>query len=308
MPELSIIIATYNSPHLLKYAIQSILDNDYSDWELLVIGDCCTDDTQELVHSFNDNRIVFKNLPENSGQQAKPTNVAFQMASGEYITFLNQDDFFLPHHLRSGMEEIKKTKSEFLVTPGLKIIPPKDENFDRNSFKAELVSVHANQTYIPHIFTVASTWLIQKSVVDKIGPWKLEKSTYVSPSQEFIFRAWSKGIKFCMSKKISVIVIFSGDRKNSYQKKQSPEHEFLYENLKDPEFQRMLLESAAINSENRRNEDIFSRAKGLLSRTMAFPIDWTLSKLKIHPLAIRHFLRYGKKGGYVDAIKKRSGL
>ncbi|MEX2567701.1 MAG: glycosyltransferase family A protein [Cyclobacteriaceae bacterium] len=95
-PLISIIIATYDASHLLKYAIKSALDSDYDNFELLVIGDCCTDDTEQCVASFEDSRIRFYNLEKNSGQQATPNNYGLKKAKGKYIAFLNQDDLFFP--------------------------------------------------------------------------------------------------------------------------------------------------------------------------------------------------------------------
>ena len=90
-PLISIIIATYNCSHLLKYAIQSVLNSTYNNWEMIIIGDCCTDDTESCITNFADKRIRFINLNENSGQQAKPNNVGVSLAKGKYISFLNQD-------------------------------------------------------------------------------------------------------------------------------------------------------------------------------------------------------------------------
>ena len=58
-PKVSIITATYNCSHILRYAINSVLNSGFRDWELIVVGDHCTDDTQECVASFNDDRIRF---------------------------------------------------------------------------------------------------------------------------------------------------------------------------------------------------------------------------------------------------------
>jgi glycosyltransferase involved in cell wall biosynthesis len=81
-PTLSIIIATYNRSHLLRHAIQSVLRSTFQDWELLVIGDACTDDSEACVLAFNDARIRFHNLPHNVGEQSGPNNVGTSMARG----------------------------------------------------------------------------------------------------------------------------------------------------------------------------------------------------------------------------------
>ena len=86
-PLISVITATYNCSHLLRHAIQSVLDSDFQDWELIVIGDCCTDDSEEVVNGFSDDRISFYNLEKNSGQQAKPNNYGLEKAKGNTLPF-----------------------------------------------------------------------------------------------------------------------------------------------------------------------------------------------------------------------------
>jgi glycosyltransferase involved in cell wall biosynthesis len=66
-PEISVILSTYNRRNVLKYAIKSVLNSEFGNLELLVIGDCCTDDTEQVVLSFNDKRIRFMNLEKNCG-------------------------------------------------------------------------------------------------------------------------------------------------------------------------------------------------------------------------------------------------
>ena len=63
----------------------------YSDWELLVVGDSCTDDTEEVVAQFGDARIHYRNLQENCGDQSGPNNAALRMATGRYLAYLNHD-------------------------------------------------------------------------------------------------------------------------------------------------------------------------------------------------------------------------
>jgi glycosyltransferase involved in cell wall biosynthesis len=73
-PAASIVIATYNRPQVLRYAIRSVLQSTFEDWELIVVGDGCTDGTEALARSFGDARISWHSLPENSGNQAAPNN------------------------------------------------------------------------------------------------------------------------------------------------------------------------------------------------------------------------------------------
>ena len=73
---------TYNRSNVLRYAIESVLAQTVSDWEMIVIGDACTDDTAEVVESFGDGRIRFHNLDQNVGEQSGPNNVGTSIPVG----------------------------------------------------------------------------------------------------------------------------------------------------------------------------------------------------------------------------------
>src|SRR5690606_24951720 len=96
-PLVSVVMATYNRSNIIVYAIESLRANTLQDWELIVVGDCCTDDTETVVSAFGDQRIRFINLPENCGEQSGPNNFGVGLARGKYLAFLNHDDMWFPH-------------------------------------------------------------------------------------------------------------------------------------------------------------------------------------------------------------------
>ncbi len=135
MAKVSVIIATYNRPHVLKLALQSLLDQDHKDWEGLVIGDACSDETASVVAGFDDSRLRYENLAENCGEQSGPNNRGLALATGPYVAYLNHDDLWWPDHLSSSLaflEQRKNSKTFGLLNefrlgdacPGLLIVPP----------------------------------------------------------------------------------------------------------------------------------------------------------------------------------------
>src|SRR5690242_87460 len=98
-PLVSVIIATYNRSQPLGHAVQSVLDSTFTDWELIVIGDSCTDDTAQCMAAYTDARIRFVNLPDRCGDQSGPNNHGVAISRGRYLAFLNHDDYYLPDHL-----------------------------------------------------------------------------------------------------------------------------------------------------------------------------------------------------------------
>jgi glycosyltransferase involved in cell wall biosynthesis len=302
-PLISIIVATYNSSYVLRYAIQSVLDSDYQNWEMIVVGDCCTDDTEAVVRSFGDLRISFTNLDENSGQQAKPTNVALGKVKGEYITFLNQDDLFFKDHLSSCVEEIQKSEAQFMVVPGIKISPSTPQELENNSFAAEMYAVHPKGKFSPHIFSIASTWFIHSSVPEKIGKWKTEKELYVTPSQEWLFRAYTQNIGFHFPKRIGLIIIHSAERKGFYTENSSYEHDYFFPRLNTLELKSDLLEKAALKAAVEYNHLVFKSPHTLFRRILGAPFHHGLERLKIHPTSFRLYLKWKKRGNFITHLK-----
>ena len=90
-PKVSVVITTYNRAALLPRAIRSVLAQTYEDYELIIVDDCSTDDTPEVVQRFADSRIHAVRQAENRGQSAA-VNTGIRLARGEYIAFLDDDD------------------------------------------------------------------------------------------------------------------------------------------------------------------------------------------------------------------------
>lgn len=307
-PLISIITATFKGSHFLVHSIPSVIQQDYQNWELIVVGDGCTDDTEQVVNSFGDSRIRFYNLERNSGQQATPNNFGLQKAMGEFVCFLNQDDLFFPDHLTKSIEDITTSNAYFLIVPGIKILSSKKEDFDKGSFHAQLSSVHPEGRFSTNVFSVASTWFFKHEVIQKLGPWKIEQQLYITPSQEWIFRASQMRINFYFPQRVGVLVILSGERRNSYLNKFSHEHAYFGPRLNDPELKSRLMEKAAIFASRELQLQLFFKPKILIKRVFGLPLDWMLHRLGIHPNAARNRRAWGKKGNLIKKVRKDTGL
>lgn len=98
MPRVSVIIPTYNHAHYLPLAIQSVLDQTYTDWEAIIVDDGSTDDTAAVVAQFTDPCIHYIHQ-ENQGLSAA-RNTGIRAAQGDYLAFLDADDGWEPGFLR----------------------------------------------------------------------------------------------------------------------------------------------------------------------------------------------------------------
>ncbi len=112
MPKVSIIIPTYNRAKLVTYAIESVLNQTYKNYEIIVVDDGSTDNTRELISKYGDKVKYF--YKTNSGQ-GSARNFGIEKSVGEYIAFLDSDDLWLPERLKMGVVILEANKDVGLV-------------------------------------------------------------------------------------------------------------------------------------------------------------------------------------------------
>ena len=115
MPFFSIIIPTYNRVRVLSRSIDSVLSQTYKDFELIIVDNGSTDNTQKwLSDNYQDSRI-FYHYQAGSGSPANPRNIGISLSKGEWVCFLDSDDKWNQEKLQSVYEEIplkSKLKNE----------------------------------------------------------------------------------------------------------------------------------------------------------------------------------------------------
>jgi glycosyltransferase involved in cell wall biosynthesis len=107
MPKVSLVIATYNRAPLIGRAIQSVLDQTYRDFELIIVDDGSADNTEEAIRPFDDKRIVYIRHEKNKGEAAA-RNTGINAATGEYVAFQDSDDESIPERLEKQIKVFEK--------------------------------------------------------------------------------------------------------------------------------------------------------------------------------------------------------
>lgn len=102
----SVIIPTYNRETYISISIKSVLAQSYTNFELIIVDDGSTDKTEQIVKSFNDNRVNYIKI-QNS-ERAVARNTGIKAAKGGYITFLDSDDIYYPNYLQNAFESLTK--------------------------------------------------------------------------------------------------------------------------------------------------------------------------------------------------------
>jgi glycosyltransferase involved in cell wall biosynthesis len=110
----SIITPTFNAEKYIRDTLQSVLNQSYQNWEMILIDDASTDQTVKIINDFAEKDVRFKlfKLPKNSGN-GFARNIALEKATGKYIAFLDADDLWFPLKLEKQIQFLKANNSPF---------------------------------------------------------------------------------------------------------------------------------------------------------------------------------------------------
>ncbi|MFY0651991.1 MAG: glycosyltransferase [Cyclobacteriaceae bacterium] len=165
MPTISVIIPTYNRAHLIKETIKSVLRQTFSDYELIVVDDGSTDNTEKLISNYPDIRYI---KISNSGQSIA-SNIGIHASESEYIALLDSDDLWDDHFLSTSYTVLKENKSydfsycnySYFTSDGLisEKYLPKNKQLSGRFFLEVLKGT----------FICTGSYLIKKEHITKIG-------------------------------------------------------------------------------------------------------------------------------------------
>ena len=168
MPKVSVILPTYNGEKYIKEAIDSIINQTFTDWELIVVNDCSTDSTITIINEYErkDSRIKVINNPYNQ-KLPKSLNIGFSSAEGEYLTWTSDDNIFLPSALDEMNSFLDQNPNKIMVRARYTII---DENgnylYEPDGYDSETVFVNN---------CIGACFLYRRDVLSKVGEYNAEK-------------------------------------------------------------------------------------------------------------------------------------
>lgn len=167
-PFVSVVIPTYNRKNLCKRAICSVLNQTYTDYELIVVDDCSDDNTSEdcLFDNTQNRNCIYIRQKVNSGV-AKARNTGVVKSKGEWVAFLDSDDEWHKRKLEKQVEWIRKNPEckisqtkEIWIRKGVRVNPPKThEKIAGDIFKESL----------KRCMVTSSSVIIKKDFFDKLG-------------------------------------------------------------------------------------------------------------------------------------------
>jgi glycosyltransferase involved in cell wall biosynthesis len=210
-PSVSIVVATYNRSNVLALAVESARAQTVEDWEMVVVGDACTDDTAEVVRSFEDSRIRFVNLPENWGEQSRPNNEGVAVTRGRYVSFLNHDDLWFPDHLERALAALERGDAGMVFA----VVGLVQDGGD-----VELLPSWSGRYEPVRVSAPASGWVVRRRTIERVGPWRSYRDTFLAPSHDWIRRAHQAGEHIEQVPFLTVLAIQSGFRPGSYAERE----------------------------------------------------------------------------------------
>jgi glycosyltransferase involved in cell wall biosynthesis len=214
-PLVSVVLATYNWSSVLRYSIRSVLWQTYPNLELLVIGDGCTDDSEQVVASFGDRRVRWHNLESNSGSQAIPNNKGLELATGKYVAYLGHDDVWHPKHLATMVAHLQRESADFAYGLAEVLGPP-----------GSRIRALSGLAQVP---LPLGTWLPPTSLVHeaalarRIGGWRTWEEGGMAPDINFLGRVQGEGARMIQVPAMTAFKFPAALRSNVYRER--PSHE-----------------------------------------------------------------------------------
>jgi glycosyltransferase involved in cell wall biosynthesis len=212
-PRVTVVIPTYNYAEALAYAIASVLDQTLPDFELLVIGDGCTDDSEHVATATGDDRVQWINLPRRTGHQAGPNNEGLLRARADLVAYLGHDDVWLPNHLEV------LTGAFDAATPAAHTIALGVCPGQPNSMRPE-----PGWSYTRGAFVPPTAMAIRRRVAVEIGGWRPPAKTgYLSPEADLLARVYDVAGPPRWVPRVTCIKLAAFERRNVYRTR--PTHE-----------------------------------------------------------------------------------
>jgi glycosyltransferase involved in cell wall biosynthesis len=181
-PFVTVIVATYNYSNVLRYALESVRWQTFTDFEVWVVGDHCTDDTEQVVAEFTavDARFKWHNLPENFGNQAGPNQKGLELARGQYIAYNNHDDLWHPSHLETLVGAIRQaTQPPLFLRSWIVCVGPKGSG---------QYAISGPEGYRPDAGTMAATVMHHIEARQKGVSWRDFRHMTLQPTNDFAAR------------------------------------------------------------------------------------------------------------------------
>ena len=280
-PLFSVVMATFGRGRHIKPSILSVLQQDYGAFELIVVGDNCTDDTESVVRHFTDSKVRWINLPSRCGSQSAPNNAGIKAANGDIIAYIGHDDVWEPDHLTKLAALFKMNpRVDFAVGGAIYHLP-------NGILGSQVTGIFGDDSAKHDHFFPPSSFAHKKLVCKQIGFWLMPFDIRAPVDCDFLLRAAKADLHFASTGKISVHKFAAGHRYLSYLLHDSYEQSDMLVAMRQADHDRNIMDIVEESKRHKAymttcyyNFEKFSRGelarqnasrKGIVQRAVALP-------------------------------------
>lgn len=207
-PKVSIVLPTYNGSKWIKESIESIINQSYSDWELIIVNDCSTDNTKNIIESYEAKDSRIKIITNNKNLKLPNSlNVGFSAAQGQYLTWTSDDNIYKPDAIATLTAFLDANPQVDLISMNSDIINDKGEII--GDFDSGYIYKRCPE-YLIHMNNVGAAFMYRHSIAHKVGRYAddlfcaedydywcriaLEGTISYSPENIYQYRVHSKSL------------------------------------------------------------------------------------------------------------------
>ena len=228
-PVFSVIMATWGRGRHILPSIRSVLQQSVPGFELIVVGDACSDETEDVVRGLGDPRVRWLNLADRCGSQSAPNNAGIAAAKGGFIAYLGHDDIWEPNHLAELAQVFARPEAPDFAVSGLIAHLPQGVP------GSAVMGVFAEDSAKHRYFFPPSCFAHRKSVIDRIGPWLMPMDVRAPVDADLLLRAAAADLRFASTGGVTVHKFTAMLRYLSYLQPSSDEQEAMLADLTAPD-------------------------------------------------------------------------
>ena len=165
---ISIILPTFNHAKFLKKAIESVINQSYINWELIIIDNNSTDETSEIVSSYSDRRIIYSKI-HNNGVIAASRNLGIRLSNGSWIAFIDSDDWWTNNKLSKSVEYINTNKFDLIYHDLFLVYKSNQNSFKKLARSRNLSFPVFEDLLLNGNGILNSSVLVRKELLEEVG-------------------------------------------------------------------------------------------------------------------------------------------
>jgi hypothetical protein len=192
----SVVVSTYNRPDALLAALSSVRAQSYPIHEVIVVGDHCGPETARALETVNDPTVRFVNLERRHGDQSGPNFRGVAEASGDWVAFLNHDDFWFPNHIADSLDALERSGKLWFCGIALfsDMVSEKDGGVVPMVTELGLQHRRMSEAFGATLryMEPASAWVVARNALERVGNWPFAGDSVRTPVSRIALLLWRR--------------------------------------------------------------------------------------------------------------------